>query len=425
MKHKLIRITTVPISLEKLLEGQLNFMKPYYAVTAIASDKATLERVGILQQVPVFYVAMTRKITPFKDLQAVWQLYRYFKKEQPFIVHTHTPKAGTVGMLAAMLAGVPHRLHTVAGLPLLETSGNKRKLLNFVEKSTYACATMIYSNSLGLKNIILKEQFCHPTKLKVIGNGSSNGINTSYFNPILFSNDENQILRSHLGIDSNDFVFIFVGRLVGDKGINELGAAFNKVQRQEAKGKRQEARGKRQEANGKRQTAIDESQNGEGQNFYPELGRRVKLLLVGPFETALDPLHKDTLQEIEENPNIISVGYQNDVRPFFAISNALVFPSYREGFPNVVLQAGAMGIPSIVTNINGCNEIIEDQVNGLIIPVKDTVALEIAMKRLMNDAEGYRKMQQNARPLIVSRYEQQVVWDAILAEYRRLEAMEH
>jgi glycosyltransferase involved in cell wall biosynthesis len=113
------------------------------------------------------------------------------------------------------------------------------------------------------------------------------------------------------------------------------------------------------------------------------------------------------------------------VRPFFAISNALVFPSYREGFPNVVLQAGAMGIPSIVTNINGCNEIIEDQVNGLIIPVKDTVALEIAMKRLMNDAEGYRKMQQNARPLIVSRYEQQVVWDAILAEYRRLEAMEH
>jgi glycosyltransferase involved in cell wall biosynthesis len=325
---------------------------------------------------------MTRKITPLKDLKAVWQLYRYFKKVHPFIVHTHTPKAGTVGMLAAKLAGVPHRLHTVAGLPLLETNGNKRKLLNFVERITYGCATMIYPNSLGLKTIIVKEQFCKPAKLKVIGNGSSNGINTSYYNPLLFSYEEREILKSNLGIDFNDFVFIFVGRLVKDKGINELVTAFSNLS---------------------------------------SVHNHIKLLMVGPQEPDLDPLLATTLAIIQNNKSIITTGYQNDVRPYFALANALVFPSYREGFPNVVLQAGAMGLPSIVTNINGCNEIIEDQINGLIIPVKDTVALETAMKRLMNDAEGYRKMQQNARPLIVSRYEQQVVWEAILAEYRRLE----
>lgn len=403
-KPRLLRITTVPISLEKLLENQLRFMKRHYEVTAISADKSNLERVGKLQEVPTFHVGMTRKITPLQDLKAVWQLYSYFKKEKPYIVHTHTPKAGTVGMLAAKLAGVPHRLHTIAGLPLLEAIGLKRRLLNAVEKATYACATNIYPNSFGLKEIIIQEQFCKPTKLKVLGNGSSNGIDTAYFSPENFSAQQNRNLKNRLGIDPNDFVFIFVGRLVGDKGINELVAAFKEVESQEAN------------------LVCDRIylkfktftlSNAEGQNL--------KLLLVGSLETDLDPLHKDSLHEIEENPNIISVGFQNDVRPYLAISNCLAFPSYREGFPNVVMQAGAMGLPSIVTNINGCNEIIIEGQNGTIIPVKDTDALCNAMKKMVNDSDFRTQLQQNARPIIVSRYEQQLVWDAILTEYKRLE----
>jgi len=145
-----------------------------------------------------------------------------------------------------------------------------------------------------------------------------------------------------------------------------------------------------------------------------------KLLLVGPLETNLDPLLPVTLVEIETNPNIISVGFQKDVRPYLAISNCLAFPSYREGFPNVVMQAGAMGLPSIVTNINGCNEIIVEGQNGTIIPVKDTEALYRAMTKMVVN-ENYRtQLQQNARPMIVSRYEQHLVWEAILAEYRSL-----
>lgn len=382
MKNKLLRITTVPISLEKLLENQLLYMKSHYEVTAISSDKSNLERVGQLQEVSVFHVEMTRKITPLQDLTAVWQLYNYFKKENPLIVHTHTPKAGSVGMMAAKLAGVPHRLHTIAGLPLLEARGLKRKLLNAVEKVTYTCATHIYPNSHGLKEIIIQEQFCKPNKLKVLGNGSSNGINTAYFSPENFPPQQNQDLKNSFGIQAEDFVFVFVGRLVGDKGINELAQAFKKISSE---------------------------------------AERVKLVLVGPFESELDALAPDTLEEITSNNAIISVGFQEDVRPYLAVSDCLVFPSYREGFPNVVMQAGAMGLPSIVTNINGCNEIIVEGENGAIIPVKNTPALYEAMRKMMEDSAFRKSLQQNARPMIVNRFEQSVVWNAILEEYKKLE----
>lgn len=139
------------------------------------------------------------------------------------------------------------------------------------------------------------------------------------------------------------------------------------------------------------------------------------------METELDPLKDETLKEIESNTNIISVGYQNDVRPYLAISDALVFPSYREGFPNVVMQAGAMGLPSIVSNINGCNEIIKEGKNGLIIPSKDSAALKNAMQDIINDKKLYQNLQKNARPMICNRYEQKLVWKALLEEYGRLE----
>ena len=382
MNKKLIRITTVPISLEKLLENQLNFMSRYYDITAISSDKSNLQLVGMAQGVSIYCVEMTRKITPLQDLKAVWQLYNYFRREKPFIVHTHTPKAGTVGMLAAKLARVPHRLHTIAGLPLLEAKGNKRQLLNVVEKITYAAATMIYPNSKGLKEIIIQEKFCKTEKLKVIGNGSSNGINANHFDPNHFSDAEKGVLKSKLGIKSEDFVFIFVGRLVGDKGINEMITAFQKLN---------------------------------------DIKMSVKLVLVGSQEDDLDPLQPQTLHQINTNPNIIAVGHQNDVRIYFAMADVLVFPSYREGFPNVVMQAGAMGLPSIVTDINGCNEIIIEGENGTIIPVKDSSAIFGAMKKMMEDVALRTFLVQNARHMIVSRYEQEVVWKAILAEYEKLE----
>jgi glycosyltransferase involved in cell wall biosynthesis len=382
MSKKLIRVTTVPDSLRGMLSGQLKFMSSKYEVIAVSSDGQMLNEVQIHEGVKVVPINMARTISPFKDLKALIQLCILFKNEKPFIVHTHTPKAGILGMIAAKLVGVPHRFHTVAGLPLLLANGNKRKVLNLVEKVTYSCASKVFPNSFGLKEIIIEHDFCDFSKLKVLANGSSNGINTKYFDPSLFPEDEKHELKRNLGIDSNDLVFIFIGRLVSDKGINEMINAFKRLNNEVA---------------------------------------LLKLVLVGPFESHLDPLDEKTKKEIERNDNIINIGLKNDVRSYLAIADILVFPSYREGFPNVVMEAGAMGLPSIVSNINGCNEIIKEGVNGWIIPVKDEEAIYNKMKYCIGNPNEVVRTAKNSRELITSRYEQKLIWEALLNEYQKLE----
>ncbi len=377
---KIIRVTTIAGSLGGLLTGQLRFMNSFYKVIGIATGCDLLEKVGARENIDTIAVEMTRKITPFKDLKSVYTLYKIFKKEKPFIVHSHTPKAGTTAMIAAKLAKVPHRLHTIAGLPLVEATGMKRVLLNTVEKITYASATKIYPNSYGLQDIILENKFTNLNKLKVIGEGSTNGINTSHFDTNHFTDDTNDKLKKSLGIKSNDLVFIFVGRLVKDKGINELITAFKKL----------------------------------NNSHY-----NIKLLLVGSYEKELDPVLPKTEKIIEQNKNILSVGWQTDVRPYFAIADILTFPSYREGFPNVVMQANAMGLFAIVTNINGCNEIVIEGKNGTIIPVKNTEALYKKMEMSCNKSFSY--CSDTCRKLITERYEQQYIWNEILKEYQSLE----
>ncbi|EJF08477.1 glycosyltransferase family 4 protein [Pontibacter sp. BAB1700] len=380
MPPVLIRITTVPLSLQKLITGQLPYMRSKgFEPVMVSAAGPESEAVVQEQATPLIEIVMTRKITPVQDIKALWQFYRLCKKHKPAIVHSHTPKAGIIGMLGAKLAGVPVRLHTVAGLPLMETNGKTRQVLEAVEKLTYACATKVYPNSTVLKDYILQSRFCGPDKVKVIGNGSSNGINTAFFHRSQLDAAKLEELKAQLGIKPDDFVFVFIGRLVKDKGIQELVTAFKKLQ-------------------------------GEHQ--------QVKLLLVGPFEQDLDPIDDSILQEIENNPAILSVGFQHDVRPYLAISQALAFPSYREGFPNVPMQAGCFDLPSIVTDINGCNEIIQHSENGLIVPPKSMEELYTAMLTFINDKESFAYMQSQARRMIVERYEQTHFWELLLQEYQ-------
>jgi glycosyltransferase involved in cell wall biosynthesis len=378
-KIKLIRITTVPISLDKLLKGQLKFMQMHGFEVYMASSWA--ENIYDIEERELskfFPVNMTRTISPIKDVVSLIKLIRIFRRLKPTIVHTHTPKAGLLGMMAAWVTKVPVRLHTVAGLPLMETGGVKRKVLELTERLTYYFAVKVYPNSKNLKQFILKSSFCNSDKLKVIGNGSSNGIDTGYFklNPSILQ--EAGQLKEKFSITEANFVFIFIGRLVKDKGIEELIKAFSLLN-----------------------------------NLYPD----TRLLLIGPFEPELDPLSNNCTQEIQNNKAIINCGFQNDVRPYLAASNALVFPSYREGFPNVPMQAGCFDLPCIVTDINGCNEIIENETNGLIIPSKDEEALQKAMTRIMEDKLLYGKLQSNARKMIVERYDQTYFWSLLLQEY--------
>ena len=377
---KIIRVTTVASSLKILLKGQLSYMNQFYDIIGVSSKDPVLAEVTEIEGVRTKGIDMTRKITPFKDLRAVWQLYSFFRKEKPAIVHTHTPKAGTLGLLAALLAGVPNRLHTIAGLPLMEATGKKRILLNVVEKITYACATKVYPNSKGLDAFVKQEKFTKPSKLKVIGEGSSNGVSIEHFNPALFSEKEKNDLRKSLNIGEEETVLIFLGRIVNDKGIHELVDAFVEVA-----------------------AKFD----------------NVTLIVGGTPEKDLDPIKLKTEEILDTHPKIKMAGWIEDVRPYLAISDAMIFPSYREGFPNVVMQAGAMGVPVIVSDINGSNEIIISGENGVIVPVKNTPLLEKAISEFIErDLNSYSS--DKCRQMIIDRYDQKLIWQLLHKEYEAL-----
>ena len=379
---KLIRITTVPLSLEKLLENQGQYFKTHYDITFISSNGDKLKQVSENQGVRYFPLQMTRKITPLQDLRCLFRLYHFLRKEKPFIIHSHTPKAGIVGMLAARMAGVPIRLHTIAGLPLMEAKGLKRSILLAVERITYWCATKVYPNSSGLLDFVVAHTLAPAEKFKLLGQGSSNGIDTNYFSRKQISSQTQKTVKESFGIPVSDFVFTFIGRLVGDKGINELVEAFVQVQQE-----------------------------------VPQ----ARLLLVGPLEADLDPLQDRTLQTIKQHPQITTTGYQSDVRPFLALSHVFVFPSYREGFPNVVLQAAAMEVPCIVSDINGCNEIIEDQVNGGVIPPKQIKPLVEKMKYFYTHPDRLNEFAQKTKERIHQYYDRKQFWNLLLNEYRHQE----
>lgn len=383
--NKIIRTATVAMSLNILLKGQLRYLNQFFEVIAVSGADTHLDEVAKREGVRCVPISMERKISPFKDLISLFRLYFLFKKEKPEIVHSITPKAGLLTMVAAKYAGVPIRMHTFTGLIFPTRKGLMQKLLIFMDQMLCAHATHIYPEGNGVKNDLIRYKITNKP-LTVIANGNINGVDLDYFNPSLSNFSKQQDLQNELGINQNDFVFIFVGRLVKDKGINELVAAFNSIKN-------------------------DSSCSVEGKNL--------KLLLVGPYEYELDPLLLETIKIIETNSNIITVGFQSDVRPYFAISHVLVFPSYREGFPNVVLQAGAMGLPAIVTDISGCNEIIQHDKNGLIIPVKDSDAIFAAML-LIQKQYKYNELKVNVREMIENRFNQELVWSELLKVYNAI-----
>lgn len=381
MNKKLIRVATIPISLSGLLKGQLRFMSHYYEVVGVASGGAILEKVEKEEGIHVVPVEMSRRIEPLKDLKSLIKLYLVFKKEQPHIVHSLTPKAGLLSMIAAYFAKVPIRMHTFTGLIFPSKTGGYQKLLIAMDKLLCACATHVYPEGNGVKMDLLKYSITSKP-LRVIGNGNINGVDMDFFDPKAYPNHEKGSIRAKFGLNEEDFIFLFVGRMVRDKGVNEMIRAFRNIAKTHA---------------------------------------NVKLLLVGPFEEKLDPLDKETMQEIKSSQNIICFGWQDDVRPFFAISNCFLLPSYREGFPNSLLQAGAMEVYSIATDISGCNEIILNGENGTIIPPKDSLALENAMIHILENREELYKNATRFRTSIEERFERRFVWNETLKEYQKLE----
>lgn len=372
---KLFRITTVPISLNGLFKGQLKMLNEHFELVGVSSPGGEQEEVHQREGIRVISLPMERRISPIKDFISLVRMVLLFLKERPDMIHSYTPKAGLVSMLAGWIAGVPVRMHTFTGLVFPTASGLKQKILIWTDRLTCACATHINPEGNGVKQDLIRY---HITKkpLKIIANGNVNGIDLEYFQRTPEVMQAAATYRKE-GV----FTFCFVGRVVRDKGINELVSAFVRLQ--------------------KKYTQI-------------------RLILVGPFEKNLDPVSPETEKQILEHSAIDFMDFQKDIRPFLATSDALVFPSFREGFPNVVIQAGAMGLPSIVTDINGCNEIIEQDKNGVIIEPQNEQALYLAMEDFLLHSEKVKDMAQNCRQMMADRFDQKIVWTALLDEYKTL-----
>ncbi len=371
-----------------IMRGQLRYMNQYFEVVGVTSrDQKHFYECGERESIRMHAVNMSRNISLLNDVAALWKLFLFFRKEKPAIVHTHTPKAGLLGMVAAFFAGVPVRLHTVGGMPLVERKGWARKILNFTERLTYRCAHKVFPNSKGLCEIILQYGFCSQDKLKVLANGGSNGVNLNYFSSNNFNPADRVKTRAMLGLNTDSIVFCFVGRIAREKGIQEMIEAFGQIKRE----------------------CEDVT---------------VQLLLIGTFEKIYGVLPTTVQERIVNDPDIIAPGRFDDVRPYYHASDVYLFPSYREGFPNTLLEAGAMGLPIITTDINGCNEIVTDKVNGLIVPPKDAVTLKAAMLQMIVSEADRKMYSMQARKIIETQFSREVVWDTLLKEYReRLDAV--
>lgn len=361
MKPKIIRASTIGMSLDIFCNGMLRELSERYEVVALSSPDEYLDNVRRREGVRCVEVPMERQISLFKDIVSLCKLYKVFRREKPHMVHSLTPKAGLLCMMASWLARVPVRIHTFTGLVFPTAKGFKRQVLMATDRLTCACATHIIPEGEGVKNDLLNNGITKKP-LKVLGYGNIRGIDLNVYNP---DSVEPQRLPDD-EVPAPCVTFISVGRLVGDKGINELVEAFVRL-------------------------------NKENPN--------TRLILVGPEEPDLDPLIPETLNEIQNNHAIHAVGFQKDIRPWMKSSDVAVLSSYREGFPNVVIEAGAMGLAQIVTDINGAREIIVDGENGLIIPPRDADSLYRAMNRLMSGEER-SKLSGKAREMIATRFEQ-------------------
>jgi glycosyltransferase involved in cell wall biosynthesis len=381
--NKLIRITTAPIALKNLLAGQMKYISENcFDVLMISADGKEREALIRDEHCPHIIVNLTRQITPWQDLKSLLKLIKILQKERPIIVHTHTPKAGLIGMLAAKICSVPLRIHTVAGLPLQTAKGIKRKILFLTEKVTGWAANSILPNSNSLRDYALENKLFNPAKVDLIGLGSSNGIDTKRFNSSSLKIEKIENTKKLIAYNDDTFYFLFIGRLVIDKGICELVNAFEKLNK----------------------------------SYH-----NIELIILGEFENLRleESIDKKYIDKIENNKSIKLMGWQTEVEYFLEICDTLVHPSYREGFPNVLLQAGAMECPIICSDIIGNIDIVDDNKTGLYFANMDIDDLFRKMEFAVNNKQQLQLYAKNMHVKVISYFDRDFIHSKILEFYNK------
>jgi len=377
----LVIITTVPTTLN-FFRGQVGFLKERgFEIHAVSSPGDELQEFGRREGIPVHTVAMTRAVTPLQDLAALFRLVHLFRRLRPSIVHAHTPKGGVLGVLAARLAGVPLVMYTIHGLPFASASGLKRWVLWLSEMASCRGAHQVLAVSQAMRRQALTHGLCPPQKIEVLGPGSINGVDAEgRFNPARFPDPVKKQLRASLGLPSGALVLGYVGRIVKDKGIQELAEAWRELRRRHP-------------------------------NLY--------LVVVGREEPQ-DPIPPATRQALRSDPRVVFTGPVADPAPYYAIMDLVVLPTYREGFPVMPLEAAAMGLPVVATTVDGCPEAVVDGLTGMLVPPRDAPLLAEAIEKMITDPKMRRHMGQKGRERMLHSFRPEAFWKALYMRYNVL-----
>jgi len=366
------------------VEGQASYMRERgISVHAVSSPGELLDRFGRVEQIPVHGIGMGRRITPLTDLAALVKLVRLFRRVRPTIVHTHTLKAGLLGMLAAWFARVPIRVYHLHGLMYPSKSGFSRSLARWTEMYIARLAHRVICVGRSVMARACADGGFDPDTTTVLVEGSANGLDAlTRFNPDLVSERDRTDVRAALACPEKALLVGFVGRIARDKGIEELVAAWRSLRTE-----------------------------------YPEL----HLIMVGPFEQET-PVASETVELIESDPRIYRLGWIHDMPRIYAALDLVVLPSYREGFPYVPLEAAAMGLPVVATRVGGCEDVVVDGKTGTLIPPRDATALEEALRAYLRDPDLRRTHGAAGRARVVEDFRREPIWEALFDEYCNLMA---
>jgi glycosyltransferase involved in cell wall biosynthesis len=381
---RIVFMTTSPASLRTFFTQQIRYMRRAGFVVHTVSTPGDLSG-NADDRVPDHSLPMLRKISPMSDVLAIFRLCRLLRRIRPSLIHTHTPKAGLVGMIAATISRVKVRIYTVNGLVWATQTGWRRHLLQIAESLSCFLATEVLVVSDSLRRFIVENDVCAPAKARLLGHGASHGVDLSHFNQEI-SAQRGAELRTRLGIPSTALVLIFVGRFAREKGIEELAESWNTLRRQ-----------------------------------FPH----AHLLLCGDADER-DPVRPEILADLRTCPRVHFVMGSPDTMPFFyAASDICLLPTWREGLPNVALEAAAMQLPVVATKVTGCTDAVQDGITGILVAPRDPEAFASAAESLLIEPDMRRRMGNNARSFVAERFSEQVVCERLITEYRRLLDIEH